>query len=72
MGGMLKLMSFEDAPPVAYTETEYAGTLIDAPAVVVHAQRTYDLLRVAALSPEASLALIESAAEDFRRCASTT
>ncbi|WP_404795569.1 helix-turn-helix domain-containing protein [Streptomyces tendae] len=72
MGGMLKLMSFGDAPPVAYTETEYAGTLIDAPAVVAHAQRTYDLLRVAALSPEASLALIDSAAEDFRRCASTT
>ncbi|GAA3972736.1 helix-turn-helix transcriptional regulator [Streptomyces marokkonensis] len=72
MGGMLKLMDFEDAPPVAYTETEYSGTLIDSPAVVMHAQRTYDLLRVAALSPEASLALVESAAEDFRRCASTT
>jgi transcriptional regulator with XRE-family HTH domain len=72
MGGMLKLMNFEDAPPVAYTETEYAGTLIDDPAVVMQAQRTYDLLRVAALSPEASLALIDSAAEDFRRCASST
>ncbi|MFI8945378.1 Scr1 family TA system antitoxin-like transcriptional regulator [Streptomyces sp. NPDC053750] len=72
MGGMLKLMDFEDAPPVAYTETEYSGTLIDDPAVVMHAQRTYDLLRVAALSPEASLALIDSAAEDFRRCASST
>ncbi|MEV5096093.1 helix-turn-helix transcriptional regulator [Streptomyces rochei] len=72
MGGMLKLMSFEDAPPVAYAETEYSGTLIDAPAVVAHTQRTYDLLRVAALSPEVSLALIDSAAEDFRRCASTT
>ncbi|MEV5610189.1 helix-turn-helix transcriptional regulator [Streptomyces sp. NPDC052225] len=72
MGGMLKLMEFEDAPPIAYTETEYSGTLIDDPAVVKHAQRTYDLLRGAALSPEASLALIESAAEDYRRCASTT
>ncbi|MFG3245437.1 helix-turn-helix domain-containing protein [Streptomyces sp. NPDC048187] len=72
MGGMLKLMSFEDAPPVAYTETEYSGTLIDDPAVVMRAQRTYDLLRVAALSPEVSLPLIESAAEDFRRCASST
>ncbi|MEU5090196.1 helix-turn-helix transcriptional regulator [Streptomyces sp. NPDC021356] len=72
MGGSLKLLDFEDAPPVAYTETEYSGTLIDDPAVVKHTLRTYDLLRVAALSPEASLALIESAAEDFRRCASTT
>ncbi|WPO73847.1 MULTISPECIES: helix-turn-helix transcriptional regulator [unclassified Streptomyces] len=72
MGGMLKLMEFEDAPPTGYTETEYAGTLVDEPVVVKRAQRTYDLLRGAALSPEASLALITSAAEDYRRCASTT
>ncbi|MFF8876685.1 helix-turn-helix domain-containing protein [Streptomyces flaveolus] len=72
MGGMLKLMEFEDAPPTGYTETEYAGTLVDEPAVVKRAQRTYDLLRGAAMSPEASLALVESAAEDYRRCASTT
>jgi transcriptional regulator with XRE-family HTH domain len=72
MGGMLTLMEFDDAPPVSYTETSFAGTLIDEPAVVKRTQRAYDLLRVAALSPEASLALIESAAEDYRRCASTT
>ncbi|MFF8602668.1 Scr1 family TA system antitoxin-like transcriptional regulator [Streptomyces sp. NPDC015232] len=72
MTGTLKLMEFEDQPPTAYTETEFTGTLLDDPAVVKQAQRTYDLLRVATLSPEASLALIESAAEDFRRCASTT
>lgn len=72
MGGMLTLMEFDDAPPVAYTETSFSGTLVDDPAVVKRAQRAYDLLRVAGLSPEASLALIESAAEDFGRCASTT
>lgn len=72
MNGSLKLMEFEDAPQVAYTETSFSGTLVDDPAVVKRAQRAYDLLRVAALSPEASLALIDSAAEDFRRCASTT
>ncbi|ELS53068.1 helix-turn-helix domain-containing protein [Streptomyces viridochromogenes] len=72
MAGSLKLMGFDDAPPVAYTETSFSGTLIDDPAVVKRAQRAYDLLRVAALSPEASLALIESAAEDYRRCPSTT
>ncbi|WP_338696293.1 helix-turn-helix transcriptional regulator [Streptomyces sp. Q6] len=72
MGGMLQLMEFEDAPPVAYTETAFSGTLIDEPAVVKRAQRAYDLLRGAALSPEATLALVESAAEDHRRCASTT
>ncbi|MER5254005.1 helix-turn-helix transcriptional regulator [Streptomyces sp. NPDC002855] len=72
MGGMLTLMEFEDAPPTAYTETSFSGTLVDEPAVVVRAQRAYDLLRGAALSPEASLALVESAAEDYKRCASTT
>ncbi|AYN43844.1 XRE family transcriptional regulator [Streptomyces dangxiongensis] len=72
MTGTLKLMEFEDAPPTAYTETEFSGNLLDHPAVVKHAQRAYDLLRAAALSPRASLPLVESAAEDFRRCASTT
>ncbi|MFE5713875.1 Scr1 family TA system antitoxin-like transcriptional regulator [Streptomyces sp. NPDC056501] len=72
MTGTLKLMEFADQPPTAYTETEFSGTLLDDPAVVKQAQRTYDLLRVATLSPEASLALIESAAEDYRRCASAT
>jgi transcriptional regulator with XRE-family HTH domain len=72
MGGMLQLMEFDDAPPVAYTETSFSGTVVDDPAVVKRAQRAYDLLRVAALSPSASLALVESAAEDCRRCTSTT
>ncbi|MFI2367210.1 Scr1 family TA system antitoxin-like transcriptional regulator [Streptomyces sp. NPDC018833] len=72
MGKDLRLMEFEDAPPTAYTEAVYSGNLLDDPAVVKRSQAAYDLLRAAALSPEASLALIESAAEDYRRCASTT
>ena len=72
MTGSLKLMEFEDAPPTAYTEAVYSGNLLDDPAVVKPAHSAYDLLRAASLSPEASLTLIESAAEDFRRCASTT
>jgi transcriptional regulator with XRE-family HTH domain len=72
MNGMLELMEFEDAPPTAYTEAVYSGNLLDDPAMVKRAYAAYDLLRAAALSPEASLTLIESAAEDFRRCASTT
>ncbi|MFE7541201.1 helix-turn-helix domain-containing protein [Streptomyces platensis] len=71
MGKMLKLMEFEDAPPTAYTEGLYSGALLDDPAVVKRVQQDYDLLRAAALSPEASRALIESAAEDYRRCASS-
>ncbi|HLL37008.1 MAG TPA: helix-turn-helix transcriptional regulator [Streptomyces sp.] len=72
MGRMVQLMEFDDAPPAAYTEAVYSGNLLDDPALVKRVRDAYDLLRAAALSPEASLALIESAAEDHRRCASTT
>ncbi|MFH8606261.1 helix-turn-helix domain-containing protein [Streptomyces sp. NPDC018029] len=72
MGKMLKLMEFDDAPPTAYTEGVLSGNLLDDPAMVKQMQAAYDLLRAAALSPEASLALIESAVEDYRPCASTT
>ncbi|MDQ0952647.1 transcriptional regulator with XRE-family HTH domain [Streptomyces phaeochromogenes] len=72
MGRMVQLMEFDDAPPTAYTEAVYSGNLLDDPALVKRVQGTYDLLRAAALPPEASQALIESAAEDHRRCASTT
>ncbi|MET7908202.1 helix-turn-helix transcriptional regulator [Streptomyces avermitilis] len=72
MGRMVRVFEFEDAPPTAYTEAVYSGNLLDDPALVKRVQGAYDLLRAAALSPEASLPLIESAAEDHRRCASTT
>lgn len=69
MGKMMKLMEFEDAPPTVYTEGVHTGNLLDEPAVVRQVQGSYDLLRAAALPPEASLTLIEAAAEDHRRCA---
>ncbi|MEV2212481.1 helix-turn-helix transcriptional regulator [Streptomyces sp. NPDC050997] len=72
MTGMITFMDFEDAPPTAYTEAVYSGNLLDDPAVVMRAQSAYDQLRAAALSPEASLTLVESAAEDHRRCTGTT
>lgn len=72
MGKMMKLMEFEDAPPTVYTEGVFSGNLLDDPAVVKRVRASYDLVRATALSREASLALIESAAEDYRRCASTT
>ncbi|MGW3423384.1 helix-turn-helix domain-containing protein [Streptomyces phaeochromogenes] len=72
MGRMVRLFEFEDAPPTAYTEAVYSGNLLDDPALVMRVQGAYDLLRAAALPPEASLALVESAAEDYRRCASST
>ncbi|QDQ11466.1 helix-turn-helix domain-containing protein [Streptomyces spectabilis] len=72
MGKMMKLMEFEDAPATVYTEAVFSGNLLDDPAVVRRTQASYDLLRAAALSLKASLDLIEAAAEDYRRCASTT
>ncbi|MEU9111427.1 helix-turn-helix transcriptional regulator [Streptomyces sp. NPDC048483] len=72
IGRMLTLMEFEDAPPTVYTEGAYSGNLLDEPTTVRRVQRDYDLLRAVALSPEASLSLIESAAEEYRRCVTTT
>ncbi|GGX25735.1 transcriptional regulator [Streptomyces malachitofuscus] len=72
MGKMMKLMEFEDAPPTVYTEGVFSGSLLDEPALVKRIQASYDHIRAAALSWEASLPLIESAAEDYRQCASAT
>ncbi|MFI5827659.1 helix-turn-helix domain-containing protein [Streptomyces sp. NPDC051578] len=63
--GSLKLMSFDDAPPLAYVQGMGTGQLFDDPATVAQRTLTYDLLTANALSPRESLALIESVAEDY-------
>ena len=65
MDGALKLMAFTDAPPLAYFEGLGHGPLEDDPATVARHELAYDLLGASALSPEDSLALIESVAEDY-------
>ncbi|MGW7441345.1 helix-turn-helix domain-containing protein [Streptomyces sp. NPDC054849] len=65
MGGTLKLMTFENAPPLAYVQGNAIGVLLDDPASVARHSLTYDLLTASALSPAQSLAMIESAAEDY-------
>ncbi|MEU9205200.1 helix-turn-helix transcriptional regulator [Streptomyces sp. NPDC048332] len=65
MGGGLKLMAFIDAPPLAYLDGLGAGQLLDDPATVSSYELTYDLVVANAISPTASLALIESVAEDY-------
>ncbi|MGW6859652.1 helix-turn-helix domain-containing protein [Streptomyces xanthophaeus] len=65
MEGSVKLMSFKDAPPLAYIQGMGTGQLFEDPATVAQHALAYDLLTANALSPRKSLALIESVAEDY-------
>ncbi|MFG3286583.1 Scr1 family TA system antitoxin-like transcriptional regulator [Streptomyces sp. NPDC048111] len=65
MSGALKLMAFNDAPPLAFIDGLGTGRLEDDPAIVARHELTYDLVGASALSPSESLALIESVAEDY-------
>ncbi|MFJ6935267.1 helix-turn-helix domain-containing protein [Streptomyces sp. NPDC101132] len=64
-GGGIKMMSFSDGPPLAYVEGLGTGQLLDDPAAVSRYQLSYDLVAATALAPAASLALVESMAEDY-------
>jgi transcriptional regulator with XRE-family HTH domain len=65
MEGSLKLMAFDSAPPLAYLQGLGTGRLEDDPATVAHHDLTFQLLAANALSPQESLALICSIAEDY-------
>ncbi|GAA3048369.1 helix-turn-helix transcriptional regulator [Streptomyces olivoverticillatus] len=63
--GMLSLLKFDDAPPVAYLEGVRTGHIHDDPARVAQCQTAWDLALGDALSAEASLALVTSVAEEY-------
>ncbi|MEV0484133.1 helix-turn-helix transcriptional regulator [Streptomyces sp. NPDC050508] len=65
MEGSMKLMEFDDAPPLAYFDSVGTGRLEDDPATVARHRITFEFLAASALSPEDSLALIESVAQDY-------
>ncbi|MFI5985404.1 Scr1 family TA system antitoxin-like transcriptional regulator [Streptomyces sp. NPDC051555] len=65
MMGLLKIMSFTDAPTLSYAEGNGTGQLFDDPATVARHVLNYDLLTASALPPRESLAMIESAAKDY-------
>lgn len=65
MTGSLKLMEFEDAPPLSFVEGPDMGKLLDEPATVARHTLTFNLLQAAALPPKESLALLEAVAQDY-------
>ncbi|MFJ3773835.1 Scr1 family TA system antitoxin-like transcriptional regulator [Streptomyces sp. NPDC090075] len=65
MAGALKLMEFEDAPPLAYLEAVRNGRLEDDPASVTQLRFLFDLLAASALSQQKSLALVDALAQDY-------
>ncbi len=65
LGGTLKLMKFADAPPLAFVDGLGIGRLEDDPATVARHELTYASVGASALSPQESLALIQSVAEDY-------
>ncbi|MDT3398114.1 helix-turn-helix transcriptional regulator [Streptomyces sp. B1866] len=67
MPSMTKLLYLKEGPPVVYIEGQHSGQLSDDPSLVARYARSYDLVRSAALSPEASLSLIESVAKEYAK-----
>lgn len=65
MESMLYLMSFDDAPPIAYVEGLHTGHLMDDPAMVRGCRTAYDLALGDALSHRESVALVRSVAREY-------
>ncbi|MGY0492636.1 helix-turn-helix domain-containing protein [Streptomyces sp. WG-D5] len=63
--GPVKLMEFDNAPPLSFVDGPETGQLTDDPATVARHSFTFNLLQAAALCPRDSLALIESVAQDY-------
>lgn len=65
MNGSLKIMEFEDAPPLSFVEGPNMGKLLDDPATVTRHTLLFNLLQATALSPRQSLALLDAVAQDY-------
>ena len=63
LGGSFTILSFEDGPSLAYTESAGEGLLIERPARVTHKVVRWDLLRGHALPLRESRALIRTVME---------
>ncbi|MER7833550.1 helix-turn-helix transcriptional regulator [Streptomyces sp. NPDC095602] len=65
MQGMLTLLTFEDQPPVAYSEGIQIGKVHDSPSVVERLEGAYDLALSDAMPLKESLALLRATAKDY-------
>ncbi len=63
--GDLRLMWFEDQPPLAYTEGQGMGKLHDSPSVIHELRNRYDLALSDALPLMDSLALLRATAKEY-------
>ncbi|MFI5531956.1 Scr1 family TA system antitoxin-like transcriptional regulator [Kitasatospora sp. NPDC051853] len=65
--GSMTLMSFTDGTPdTGYVEAPHTGVLVENPDRVRELRLSYDLARADALSPEASLNLVEKVAKEHQ------
>ena len=62
--GNMVLLGFTEGPDVAYADGLGGGRLIEQPEEVENCRYRYNLVRAAALSPEASVSLITAAMEE--------
>ncbi|MBT2396010.1 helix-turn-helix transcriptional regulator [Streptomyces sp. ISL-100] len=67
LSGQLIIMRFADTPPLAYIEGPHGGQVMDKQETLDACMLSYDLARASALSPEASLTLLESVTEEYTR-----
>jgi transcriptional regulator with XRE-family HTH domain len=67
MESMVLILSFADAPAVAYVEGLNMGRVLDEPALVEACEDSFQLALADALSAAESLALLEEVAEDYER-----
>ncbi|NJQ16159.1 helix-turn-helix domain-containing protein [Streptomyces bohaiensis] len=69
MASMVTVLKFQDQPDLAYEEGACTGRVADAdtPDLVRKCRDAYDLAKAAALPPAASLSLLESIMEEYRR-----
>lgn len=64
LNGSLTLLAFDDGPDVGYSEGYGGGQIVSDPGEVQVCSVKYDLLRAAALSPDASADVIAQVMED--------